>query len=500
MIISGDGAGFPTEGHLYLSVVMALPCEVLVYETSLSFSDALAYVLDTRGIGLLSNPELFASDISSLCDLDRDDAAAAFVRSCDPVMLESFMRATEDQSPSEMARAESSARTLMVSEYRVSAATASTVVQTLRTAIERKAGLSVYDNTEEATDKSAALSKPDRLLRQLKPGNAIDAKTKIVLALALVLAALCGGGVTALLMRLGGDETRINASSDELAMRDTEAQDDVPVEVTVDLSDLMSEISYEGFDGYASVTETISIDRDKKEALLRTIDDADKRDLVRNLLDSVTYDTESNGMLGNGDQLTVHASYDKSAAIPSEVILTGETNIIEVIGLESLPSYLENASYYDGRFYKLVDEPMSWTEARRTCGEQNGHLATVSSKEEQDFINSLIEEQGTLYHYWLGATDEDTEGDWKWVTGESVPMPGDSWGYENWCGNQPNNKTDYDEAGQDYMEIQKTRGDQGEEEYLTWTDISDSGFGGERFFGPPDYNEPRYYGYICEWD
>ena len=66
--------------------------------------------------------------------------------------------------------------------------------------------------------------------------------------------------------------------------------------------------------------------------------------------------------------------------------------------------------------------------------------------------------------------------------------------------NQPNNIEAFDPNGQDYMEIQKTRGDQGPGEYLTWTDISDDGQAGEQFYEYPDYNKTKYYGYICEWD
>ena len=49
------------------------------------------------------------------------------------------------------------------------------------------------------------------------------------------------------------------------------------------------------------------------------------------------------------------------------------------------------------------------------------------------------------------------------------------------------------------MELQATYGDNGEKEYMTWTDISEDGVSPD-FTGAPEYNSTQYYGFICEWD
>ena len=168
---------------------------------------------------------------------------------------------------------------------------------------------------------------------------------------------------------------------------------------------------------------------------------------------------------------------------------------------KAVPEYLEGAAAFNGHYYKLIDEHLTWTEARAACEENSGHLATITSAEEQSFISDLIEEHDTqnanVHHYWLGGTDEESESRWKWITEEA-------WDYSNWGDNQPNDGVnDINKEGQDYLEIQLTKGDQGAGEYLRWNDINNAGtsnVNGVSHEEAPDYCSTKYFGYICEWD
>ncbi len=74
---------------------------------------------------------------------------------------------------------------------------------------------------------------------------------------------------------------------------------------------------------------------------------------------------------------------------------------------------------------------LSWLEAEKYCNSIGGHLATITSEKEQETIKSLISKYDKIAYY-LGGTDQDTEGTWEWVTGEK-------WEYANWHENEPNN-------------------------------------------------------------
>ena len=60
----------------------------------------------------------------------------------------------------------------------------------------------------------------------------------------------------------------------------------------------------------------------------------------------------------------------------------------------------------------MTDEKKNWTEAEKFCKSKEGHLASVTS---QDIHNFILEEVGKRkIKVWIGATDQESEGTWKW--------------------------------------------------------------------------------------
>jgi hypothetical protein len=71
---------------------------------------------------------------------------------------------------------------------------------------------------------------------------------------------------------------------------------------------------------------------------------------------------------------------------------------------------------------------------------QPGYLATVTSQQEQDFINgafTYLVGFGGSGTAWLGASDAAVEGQWRWLDG---PEAGQLVGYTNWRQNHPVNQ------------------------------------------------------------
>ena len=192
----------------------------------------------------------------------------------------------------------------------------------------------------------------------------------------------------------------------------------------------------------------------------------------------------------------------KYAAIIGAALLAVVIGIVIIVGgrgktepetppIESkLPA---TAVEWNGHYYNIYNEPMSWTAAESACEALDGHLVTITSADEQAFIRSALEDDGLQKkHYWIGGTDRDNVGEWKWVTGEPFT-------YTNW---DPGNGDDHDPqpnnlAGQDYIELQ-TISNTGNN-YMTWNDMFDSGDNGSNP-GDPWYYAQAYFGYICEWE
>ncbi|CAL8329518.1 unnamed protein product [Boreogadus saida] len=71
--------------------------------------------------------------------------------------------------------------------------------------------------------------------------------------------------------------------------------------------------------------------------------------------------------------------------------------------------------------YRLTYMPGSWNKSRKFCVTRGADLVVVDSKEELDFISRYGG------YFWLGATDEASEGSWRWVDGTVLSEDNPSW-------------------------------------------------------------------------
>lgn len=88
----------------------------------------------------------------------------------------------------------------------------------------------------------------------------------------------------------------------------------------------------------------------------------------------------------------------------------------------------KDAKEYNGNYYYLVDVPVSWEEAEARCEKKGGHLATVTSAEENTWIAQNINPYED-HQSWLGGL-MDVNHKWHWITGED-------WSYTSFGENQP---------------------------------------------------------------
>lgn len=119
---------------------------------------------------------------------------------------------------------------------------------------------------------------------------------------------------------------------------------------------------------------------------------------------------------------------------------------------------------YNGHTYARYDlGELDWMLAEQFCEAAGGHLATITSRTEQEIVEKLLED-GPLGTYWLGASDASFEGSWQWVTGETFA-------YQRWRDGQPDN-AEYgeDSTGEDYLEVGQTYGYEWNDRELQYTD------------------------------
>ena len=95
---------------------------------------------------------------------------------------------------------------------------------------------------------------------------------------------------------------------------------------------------------------------------------------------------------------------------------------------------------HNGQAYMLFETPSTWYAAKETCERLGGHLATVTSLNEDAFLNDFVGR-----NYWLGASNVADGKTWEWINGEELS-------YSRWASEEPNNSMDNDERGEHYLE------------------------------------------------
>ncbi|XP_078392945.1 CD209 antigen-like protein 2 isoform X1 [Cetorhinus maximus] len=80
--------------------------------------------------------------------------------------------------------------------------------------------------------------------------------------------------------------------------------------------------------------------------------------------------------------------------------------------------------------YKFSTDKVNWDSAKQQCESQNTHLIVINTEQEQNFIKKSIENNPG--DYWIGLTDRESEGNWKWVDGSPVS-------FTKWYQGEPNN-------------------------------------------------------------
>ncbi|XP_052425114.1 CD209 antigen-like protein C [Carassius gibelio] len=72
---------------------------------------------------------------------------------------------------------------------------------------------------------------------------------------------------------------------------------------------------------------------------------------------------------------------------------------------------------HQSSLYFISSEKKNWDESRRYCRERGADLIIINNREEQDFVKIIT---GSFGHFWIGLTDVEVEGRWKWVDGSTL--------------------------------------------------------------------------------
>jgi hypothetical protein len=158
-------------------------------------------------------------------------------------------------------------------------------------------------------------------------------------------------------------------------------------------------------------------------------------------------------------QFQARARYWYKKALPALAALErpmAEKRILASVGAPA------DARIFGSHAYSFEPTSMTWHEAVLACELAGGHLACVNSSQENEFFLDLTNGKGG----WIGASDEQEEGKWRWVDGSGLE-------FQSWKGGEPNNANGIEH----YAKLERNG---------HWNDVHVG----------PHKND----GFICEWE
>ena len=181
---------------------------------------------------------------------------------------------------------------------------------------------------------------------------------------------------------------------------------------------------------------------------------------------------------------------DVISAVYDVVFISNNLNV----GTKTFSLTIGEANFLDGHYYDFVPSyAIPWTTAKANAEAMSyyglqGYLATITNADEAQICGELSPGTG-----WIGASDVETEGVWKWVTGPeegTIFWNGNQNGsapagmYSNWNAAEPNNSGN----NEDYAHITDVSVTTNPG---SWNDLPDSTAG-----QPPQYTAT---GFVVEY-
>ncbi|XP_052441473.1 C-type lectin domain family 10 member A-like [Carassius gibelio] len=167
-------------------------------------------------------------------------------------------------------------------------------------------------------------------------------------------------------------------------------------------------------------TKITNLTQERQQLLTNNMSLTQERDQLKTKITNLTQERQQ--LLTNNMNLTQERQQLKTKIIN----LTEER--------DKLKSERNDLKFADGlkchqsSLYFFSSETKNWDESRRYCRERGTDLIIINNREEHDFVKNICGSD----HFWIGLTDVEVEGRWKWVDGSTLTSG-------SWAPKEPNN-------------------------------------------------------------
>ena len=92
-----------------------------------------------------------------------------------------------------------------------------------------------------------------------------------------------------------------------------------------------------------------------------------------------------------------------------------------------------SAVYYsEAPELQIIEGNFTWQEAKADAEARGGRLAVLNTQQKIDATNNYLSSLDTWPEFYIGLTDQDNEGDWRWIDGTTLSA-------SNWTQGEPSN-------------------------------------------------------------
>ncbi|XP_072526662.1 uncharacterized protein [Salminus brasiliensis] len=176
---------------------------------------------------------------------------------------------------------------------------------------------------------------------------------------------------------------------------------------------------------YVHGKENLDFTAERESLLSRIRNLTEERDQLKNSYQNLTEEKIQLNKTLTENYRNLHTTYIKSLA---------------------MLSHLKEWEKFGSSYYYFTSEGKTWSEARQDCRDRGADLVIINSIEEQEFINKKNK------YVWIGLSDAEAEGQWKWVDGSPLTI-------EFWKDHEPSNTDANEDCATFNPNTQKTWND-----------------------------------------
>ncbi|XP_054477643.1 CD209 antigen-like protein E isoform X2 [Anoplopoma fimbria] len=75
--------------------------------------------------------------------------------------------------------------------------------------------------------------------------------------------------------------------------------------------------------------------------------------------------------------------------------------------------------------YYISNDKLDWLKSRDSCADMGSHLTILHTMEQHDALEKEVKNlEGFDYHFWIGLSDIEEEGEWRWVDNTTLQHTG----------------------------------------------------------------------------